>query len=208
MYISLYVWKRLWWHPSLQEAFEVDLFVFVFLTSRQLKLHGYPPNEQKINICLSDLTYQESLDKLLQLCHLRAPFSYSAPGRTFPSNPSFLLKTTGLILPCSSPWLIWVQSESVSHSVWLFATPWTVALQAPLSMNSPGKNTGLGYHFLLQESFPTQGLNVGLLNCRRILFWLSYQGIDLMWWRILPGSCLTTGLGPQYLQGLSYTLIE
>ena len=33
------------------------MFVFVFLTSRQLKLHGCPPNEQKINICLSDLTY-------------------------------------------------------------------------------------------------------------------------------------------------------
>ena len=26
--------------------------------------------------------------------------------------------------------------------VWLFATPWTVALQAPLSMGFPGKNTG------------------------------------------------------------------
>ena len=35
-------------------------------------------------------------------------------------------------------------------SVWLFATPWTVAYQAPLSMDSPGKNTGVGCHFLLQ----------------------------------------------------------
>ena len=25
--------------------------------------------------------------------------------------------------------------------------------------NSPGKNTGVGYHFLLQEIFPTQGSN-------------------------------------------------
>ena len=30
------------------------------------------------------------------------------------------------------------------------ATPWTVACQAPLSMDSPGKNTGVGCHFLLQ----------------------------------------------------------
>ena len=31
-------------------------------------------------------------------------------------------------------------------------TPWTVARQAPLSMGSPGKNTGVGYRFLLQNS--------------------------------------------------------
>ena len=32
----------------------------------------------------------------------------------------------------------------------LFATPWTVAYQAPPSMESPGKSTGVGCHFLLQ----------------------------------------------------------
>ena len=30
------------------------------------------------------------------------------------------------------------------------ATPWTVAHQVPLSMEFPGKNTGVGCHFLLQ----------------------------------------------------------
>ena len=29
--------------------------------------------------------------------------------------------------------------------------PWTVARQAPLSWDSPGKNTGVGGHFLLQK---------------------------------------------------------
>ena len=43
------------------------------------------------------------------------------------------------------------------NSVQLFATPWTVACQAPLSMNSPGKNTGVGCHDLLQAIFLTQG---------------------------------------------------
>ena len=38
--------------------------------------------------------------------------------------------------------------------VQLFVTPWAVAHQAPL-----GKNTGLGYHALLQGLFPTQGWN-------------------------------------------------
>ena len=34
---------------------------------------------------------------------------------------------------------------------------------------SPGKNTGVGCHALLQGIFPTQGLNPGLLHCRQIL---------------------------------------
>ena len=42
--------------------------------------------------------------------------------------------------------------------------------------NSPGKNTGLGCHFLLQGIFETQGLNLGLLHCRQILYHLSHQG--------------------------------
>ena len=40
----------------------------------------------------------------------------------------------------------------------------------------PGKSTGVGYHFLLQRIFPTQGLNPGLLHCRQILHQLSHQG--------------------------------
>ena len=61
----------------------------------------------------------------------------------------------------------WVLLESVSHSVISNSvTPWTVAHQAPLPWNSPGKNTGVGSHSLLQEIFPTQGSNPGLLHCR------------------------------------------
>ena len=33
---------------------------------------------------------------------------------------------------------------------------------------SPGKNTGVGCHFLLQGIFLTQGSNLGLLHCRQI----------------------------------------
>ena len=42
--------------------------------------------------------------------------------------------------------------------------------------DSPGKNTGVGCHFLLQGIFPTQGLKPGLMNCRQILYHLSHQG--------------------------------
>ena len=36
--------------------------------------------------------------------------------------------------------------------VWLFATPWTVACQLLCPWNSPVKNRGVGYHFLLRGS--------------------------------------------------------
>ena len=40
----------------------------------------------------------------------------------------------------------------------------------------PGKNTGVGCHFLLQGIFLTQGSNAGVLHCRQILYPLSHQG--------------------------------
>ena len=42
----------------------------------------------------------------------------------------------------------------------------------------PGKpkNIGVGSLSILQRIFLTPELNQGLLHCRRILYWLSYQG--------------------------------
>ena len=51
----------------------------------------------------------------------------------------------------------------VSH-VWLLGTSWTMAHQAPLSWDSPGKNTGMGCHSLLQGILPIQGSNLCLLH--------------------------------------------
>ena len=45
----------------------------------------------------------------------------------------------------------------------------------------PGKNTGVGCHFLLQGIFLTQGLNLGLLHCGQILCCLSHQGSRSSW---------------------------
>ena len=42
--------------------------------------------------------------------------------------------------------------------------------------NSVGKNTGVGYHSLLQGIFPTQGSNPSLPHCKQILYHLSHQG--------------------------------
>ena len=46
--------------------------------------------------------------------------------------------------------------------------------------DSPGKNTGVGCHFLLQGIFPTQGSNPSVLDCRQILYHLGHQGSPQM----------------------------
>ena len=50
-------------------------------------------------------------------------------------------------------------------------TPWLLC-----PWDFPGKNTKVSCRFLLQGIFLTQGLNLGLLHCRQILYWLSHQG--------------------------------
>ena len=52
--------------------------------------------------------------------------------------------------------------------------PMTIAHQALCPRNFPGKNTGVDCHLLLQRSFPTQGLNLGLLHCRWYPYHLSH----------------------------------
>ena len=55
--------------------------------------------------------------------------------------------------------------------VWLFAVPWTVAPQAPLTRDFSGKNIGTGCHFLLQGIFPTLGLDLHSCIDRRIFYY-------------------------------------
>ena len=45
--------------------------------------------------------------------------------------------------------------------------------------HSPGKNTGVGCHSLLQGIFPTQGWNLGLLHCRQIFLLSEPPGMPL-----------------------------
>ena len=61
--------------------------------------------------------------------------------------------------------------------------------------DSPGKNTGVGCHALLQGIFPTQGSNTGLTHCREILYRLSYEGSPTyhVWETISSLVCLKLG---------------
>ena len=53
--------------------------------------------------------------------------------------------------------------KSLSH-VQLFATPWTVAHQAPLSMGFSKQENGTGSHSLLQGDLPHSGIEPAALT--------------------------------------------
>ena len=78
-----------------------------------------------------------------------------------------LVDNKGGTRPCSG------RQESKSRSV-MSDSLQPLGLYSP--WNSPGQNTGVGSLSLLQQIFPTQESNWGVLHCRRILYQLSYQG--------------------------------
>ena len=68
-------------------------------------------------------------------------------------------------------------------------------------VDSPGRNTGVSCHALLQGIFPTQRLNPGLLHCRWIPYRLSHQGsprilygLSILLQEIVPTQELNRGL--------------
>ena len=70
----------------------------------------------------------------------------------------------------------------------------------------PGKNTGVGCHYLPQGIFPTKGFNPGLLHFRQIVYQLEKdvesQAKEIIIcpedngepWRVKAGSDLTVGI--------------
>ena len=69
-------------------------------------------------------------------------------------------------------------------------TPWTIQ-----SMEFSRLNTGAGGLSLLQEIFPTQESNQGLLHCRWILYQLSHQGSPTYRWLWKADQCCSLLVG-------------
>ena len=65
------------------------------------------------------------------------------------------------------------------NCVWLFATPWSVAHRLLCPWDSPGKNTGVGSHSLLQGNLPDLGIEPGSPASQVDSLWLSHQGVFL-----------------------------
>ena len=91
------------------------------------------------------------------------------------------------LVPChrsrSQPWshvtnanICWILRLRIH--VWLFITPWIVVHQAPMSMgfSRQGYWSGLLFPSPRDLPNPSQGSNLGLLQCRWILCHLSHQG--------------------------------
>ena len=70
-------------------------------------------------------------------------------------------------------------------------------------LNSPGQNTRVGNLSLLQEIFPTQGLNTDLPHYRQILYRLSHKGSPrILEWVAYPFSSRSSR--PRNRTGASY----
>ena len=81
------------------------------------------------------------------------------------SDVLILIKAAWILLYCSniSMYSCRYVLLGLTHWVWCFVVPQTVACQALCPWNFPGKNTGVGCRFLLQGIFPTQRWNLCLL---------------------------------------------
>ena len=97
-------------------------------------------------------------------CHLLLQGS-SWPRDQEATSPEFPALASGTTVPPGKPLkprvCVWV--FSCFSGVWLFATIWTVACQAPCPWNFPGKNSGVACHIFLQFIFLIQGSNLLLL---------------------------------------------
>ena len=121
----------------------------------------------------------KELDTTEATQHPRTAYRYSM----FQNVPECERQILALFLLC-----VCVSHSAVSNS----ATLRTVALWAPFwSWDSSGKNSRVGCHSLLQEIFPSQVSNLGLLHCRQTLDRLSHQGSSLF---LLSGSISPSSL--------------
>ena len=97
----------------------------------------------------------------------------------------------------SNAWKWKVKGKSLSRPQ-LLATPWTTAYQAPLSMDFPGKSTGVGCHCLLRSRLLTchKMWNLNFL-CDCVFGFASHASVDV---QHRNGKELTTWRGISYFK--------
>ena len=93
------------------------------------------------------------------------------------------------IMCCAVPSRSVMSDSLLPHGLWptRILCPW----------ESPGKNTGVGCHALLQGIFPTQGSNPDLPHCRWIFYQLSHEGVPrILEWVPSPADLPNSGIKP------------
>ena len=144
------------WYSQLSEPPEVLRFIrgqIILQKEKSTSFLNYDFNNnfilpccRKYCKCFINLPFRlKHFEYKSQLPWLRGLFSYNHIGLCLLSltkkGPAVALSTSSSLLSLS------VMSDS--------ATPWTVAPRLPCPWDSPGKNTGVGCHALLQGIFPT-----------------------------------------------------
>ena len=133
--------KATWtWPVSLIAEHLIGIFKNVLLKSHNL-------GRKKKMMPKAQLLYAAAA-KSLQSCQtLCDPRDSSPPGFPIPGIlQARTLEWVAISFSNAWKWKVKVKSLSCSR---LLATPWTAAYQAPLSMDFPGKSTGVGCHCLL-----------------------------------------------------------
>ena len=125
-------------------------------------MESFIPHQRSLSLILQHLTLHPARLKSSGSC-------LNSPSRRHdfchePHGFCLELSLKGICRTCFLTSSMKVKSLSL---VWLFATPWTIAYQAPGPWDFPGKSTGVCCHFLLQGIFLTQGSNLDLLHCSR-----------------------------------------
>ena len=110
------------------------------------------------------------------MCHkLHTPFCAQSIGKEPNPMASHTARRLGNVVLNWLGMCCAVLSHSVVSDSLRYHGLWPTRLLSAHA-DSPGKNTGVDCHALLQGIFPTWGLNPGLLNCGQILYHLSHQG--------------------------------
>ena len=147
--------------------FKTDCFALLTLSKdiKQCPLRGHVA-------CLrmSDLQLPSGCTLVLRACvHCRPLFCH----------PHLCMLSQNCLLYCISSvnicWQLKVKNE-VSQLCLTLCDLMDCSLSGSLSMGFSSKSTGVGYHFLLQGIFPTQGSNLSLLHCGQMLYHLSHPG--------------------------------
>ena len=114
-------------------------------------------SETKANVLFSESESRSVVSNSLRSHGLYSP--WNSPGQNTGVSSHCLLQTKDLSKPRIKPRSVALQVDSLPAE----------------SLGKP-KNIGMGSLSLLQQIFPTQESNQGLLHCRWILYQLSYEG--------------------------------
>ena len=114
----------------------------------------------------------ESFNSDHQIMHLVSYLEFSL---IWSSSPDFIFMALTLLKLIREVIFISWKWKSLSHA-WLCGPMNCSPPGSSVHGDSPGKSTGVGCHFLLRGIFLTHGSNLGLLQCRQILYCLSHRG--------------------------------